>query len=180
MARSSLPSPKRYARVLLELALAHGVLGEWRGILQDMAAAAANEEFAALLEARGIPDGDKEAAVRAALPAATEVGYNLIMILAKKRALALLPRIEQEFETAADEQEGLQYVEVRTAVPIDDATQEGIAQGLRGFLGKDVRLATRVDPAVLGGMVLRIGDRVIDGSARGRLKALRHSLVLTG
>jgi F-type H+-transporting ATPase subunit delta len=102
------------------------------------------------------------------------------MILAKKRALALLPRIQQEFETAADEQEGLQYVEVRTAVPIDDATQEGIAQGLRGFLGKDVRLAARVDPAVLGGMVLRIGDRVIDGSARGRLQALRHSLVLTG
>ena len=176
MARTALPSPKRYARVLLELAQARNALGEWRGILQEMSIAVSSDELVALLEAPGVPEEEKQRAMRLVLPDATELGYNLLALLARRRALALLPRIQGEFEAAADALEGLQRVEVRTAVALDDRAQGRVAEGLKGMLGKEVRLATQVDPSILGGMVLRIGDRVIDGSVRGRLQAMRQSL----
>lgn len=176
MARTALPSPKRYARVLLELAQARKALGEWRGILQEMSIAVSSEEFVALLEAPGAPEEEKQRVMRAALPGATELGYNLLVLLARRRALALLPRIQGEFEAGADGLEGVQRVEARTAVPLDDRARERVAEGLKGMLGKEVRLETQVDPSILGGMVLQIGDRVIDGSARGRLQAMRQSL----
>lgn len=176
MARTALPSPKRYARVLLELAQARNALGEWRGILQEMSIAVSSGELVALLEAPGVTEEEKQRAIREVLPAATELGYNLLALLARRRALRLLPRIQGEFEAAADALQGLQRVEVLTAVPLDDRAQGRVAEGLKGMLGKEVRLATQVDPSILGGMVLRIGDRVIDGSARGRLQAMRQAL----
>ena len=176
MAGRSLPSPKRYARVLLELAQARGEVESWRGILQDMAEAAANPDFAALLEAPGLSAEEKLAAAREVLPDATELGYNLLVLLARRRAVNLLSRIQEEFEAGADVLEGVQRVEVRTAVLLDQGQQRRITEGLQASLGLEVRLTARVDPALLGGMVVRIGDRVIDGSTRGRLQALRHSL----
>jgi F-type H+-transporting ATPase subunit delta len=160
----------------LELAQARNALEEWRGILGEMSIAVSSDDLVALLEAPGAPEEEKQRAMRVVLPGATEVGYNLLALLARRRALSLLPRIQGEFEAAADALEGLQRVEVLTAVPLDDSAQARVAEGLKGMLGKEVRLATQVDASILGGMVLRIGDRVIDGSARGRLQAMRRSL----
>jgi F-type H+-transporting ATPase subunit delta len=141
-----------------------------------MAVAAASEGFVGLLEAPEVPAEQKQAAMRRVFPDATERGYTLLTILARRRALRLLPRIRDEFEVAADALEGFQRVQVRTAVPIDSGVQQRIVQQFTAFLGREARVAAQVDPALLGGMVVRIGDRVMDGSARGRLQALRQSL----
>ena len=110
MARTALPSPKRYARVLLELAQARNALGEWRGILQEMSIAVSSDQLVVLLENPGAPEEEKQRTVRAVLPGATELGYSLLGLLARRRALRLLPRIQGEFEAAADVLEGLQRV----------------------------------------------------------------------
>jgi F-type H+-transporting ATPase subunit delta len=67
--------------------------------------------------------------------------------------------------------------EVRTAVALDDERREAIASRIREWTGKQVEIETEVDPELLGGAVIRIGDQLIDGSTRGRLRGLREQLV---
>lgn len=176
MAVRSLPSPKRYARVLLELAQERGELAQWRRTLQQMAVAVEDATAVSILESPGLTPRVKQAALRELLPGLSEMGYNFLGLLARRRALALLPRVLAEFESAADAAQGVQRVEVRTAVPLEETQQRRIAQGLAAALGKEVRLVARVEPALLGGMVVRVGDRVMDGSTRGRLQAMRQTL----
>ena len=173
----SLPSPKRYARALMELAQARGDVEGWEGILTEMAAAAAREEFVVLLQAPGVKLEEKLEALCQVLPEATELGYNFLALLIQRRAVTLLPRIQQEFQALADTARGVQQVEVRSAVDLDQGEQRRIQEQLAAWLGKDVRLTARVEPELLGGLVMRIGDRLLDGSARGRLEALRRSLL---
>ena len=104
--------------------------------------AVSSHEFVALLEAPGVPEEEKQRAMRAVLPGATEVGYNLLALLARRRALTLLPRIQGEFEAAADALEGLQRVEVRTAVALDDRAQERVAEEQQAALGPIERRLT--------------------------------------
>ncbi|HCH08964.1 MAG TPA: F0F1 ATP synthase subunit delta, partial [Dehalococcoidia bacterium] len=67
-----------------------------------------------------------------------------------------------------------------TAIPLDDDEQRRVTQMLSAMSGRDVRLTTRIDAEILGGMIIRIGDRVMDGSTRSRLQAMRRELAERG
>jgi F-type H+-transporting ATPase subunit delta len=71
---------------------------------------------------------------------------------------------------------GLDVAEVRSAVPLDDATVQRLAAALARSVGREVEVRTVVDPTVLGGIVARVGDTVIDGSVRNRLESLRTAM----
>ena len=79
-----------------------------------------------------------------------------------------------------DEQEGRERAVVRSAVPLEAAHVERLAGYLGELVGKDVDVTTAVDPAILGGLVARVGDRLIDGSVRTRLQDMRKSLAESG
>ena len=67
-----------------------------------------------------------------------------------------------------------------TAEPLDATAQAGLATKLSAFVGRQVQMETQVDPAIIGGVVARIGDQLIDGSVRGRLESLRRRLAAGG
>jgi F-type H+-transporting ATPase subunit delta len=90
----------------------------------------------------------------------------------------LLPPILVEFEHLVREARGVLEADVTVARPLTEAERQEILQRLRTLTGKEVQIQVGVDPAILGGVVVRIGDQVIDASVAGRLDRLRQDLAV--
>jgi F-type H+-transporting ATPase subunit delta len=102
---------------------------------------------------------------------------NLLRILAVKQRLYLLPPILREFEELERTARGMAEAHIVVARPVDEQEEKGIADQLTQSIGKTVEVRIEVDPAILGGIVVRIGDRLIDASVAGNLQRLRQQMV---
>ena len=176
MPQRSQASPKRYAQALFQLGRSSENLDEWRENLERLAEVVGNQEALGLLEAPGIKLQDKLAMLKEALPQVMPLAHNLAAQLVQRRAVGIVPQVLEEFQRALDTHQGLQRAEVVTAVPLLDAERNRIAARLAASFGTEVEVAARVDPSLLGGLMVRVGDRVLDGTSRGRLEAMRQSL----
>jgi F-type H+-transporting ATPase subunit delta len=105
-----------------------------------------------------------------------QAGKNFIVLLAEKQRLALLPEIALQFEQLKAAQEKSVDVNLTTAYALDDAQQQQLAQALSTKLGREVKLTSQVDKSILGGVVVRSDDLVIDGSVRARLAKLAEAM----
>jgi F-type H+-transporting ATPase subunit delta len=101
---------------------------------------------------------------------------NFVRILAENRRLALLPEIIELYEMRRAEAEAIVEANVTSAYVLTDAEQHKISEALKRRLGREVRVTAHVDASLLGGIVIRAGDLVIDGSVRGRIAALATHL----
>ena len=101
---------------------------------------------------------------------------NLTRLLVERGRAGLLPRVLDEYDRLADAAAGRVRAEVITAVELDGTAQKRLAAGLRERLGSSVETTVTHDPSIVGGLVIRIGDRVIDGSVRTRLQQLQAAL----
>ena len=104
------------------------------------------------------------------------LAINLMLLLTSRNLVHLLPDIADRFQELLDAHNGVERAEAVSAVPLDDGQRERIRSALSEMTGKDVRLTVRADPDILGGVIIRIGDRVLDGSARTRLQSMRREL----
>jgi len=102
---------------------------------------------------------------------------NLAHLLVSKGRTDAAVAIAEQFARLAEEHRGLARAKAITAVPLSEADLQTLTTRLREKTGRQVVLETEVDPSILGGVVVQIGDRLIDGSTRARLEALRDSLV---
>jgi F0F1-type ATP synthase delta subunit len=89
----------------------------------------------------------------------------------------LAAQIAEEFRVLLDEQRGIAWAEVLTAIPLDEEQKRRVAARLGEVTGKQVNVDAAVDPSILGGLIARIGDTLIDGSTRSRLLALKKELM---
>src|SRR3970282_522989 len=96
--------------------------------------------------------------------------------LAENRRLALLPEIIELYEMRRAEAEAIVEADVTSAYALSDAEQRKISEALKRRLGREVRVTARGDASLVGGIVIRAGDLVIDGSVRGRIAALATHL----
>ena len=103
---------------------------------------------------------------------------NLLRILTIKHRMLLVPAIADELERRMREARGITEASVTVARPIDDRERTEIAQRLGQVLGKEVEIHTHVDEAIIGGIVIRVGDQLIDASVAGRLERLRQELAV--
>jgi F-type H+-transporting ATPase subunit delta len=103
---------------------------------------------------------------------------NLLRMLVSQQRIYLLPGVYREFELLDRAARGVTEATVRVARPISDVDQRQIADRLAQMTGKMVELHTEIDPSILGGVVVRLGDRLIDASVAGRLQRLRHRLAV--
>ncbi|MBI2936528.1 MAG: F0F1 ATP synthase subunit delta [Chloroflexi bacterium] len=170
------PTPKRYAQAVFELARERGQVDQWQEDLQAMVNAARSTGFAMLLETPNVSLSDKVQAIQEILPQLAPLASNLLALLAQHRAVAFLPRIQEEFQKLLDASVGVQRALAVTAIPLAQGDQERVARHLKEVWDREIVLSTRIDPSILGGMVIQVGDRVLDGSTRGRLQALRKTL----
>ena len=97
-------------------------------------------------------------------------------LLAKNRRLTQLGNVIRAFNTLAARHRGEINAEVTSAHPLDDDQLDAIRKNLRTRMGRDIAVDTNVDPAILGGLVVKIGSRMIDGSIRTKLNNLAHAM----
>ena len=102
---------------------------------------------------------------------------NFLYVIIDRRRSGILDQIAEAFETALDERLGIVRADVKSAAPLSDHQQSDLQQELSRVSGKQVRCDFSIDPALIGGVVARIGSTVYDGSVRSQLETLREQLV---
>ncbi len=167
---------KRYARAAFEVALEHGTLDRWSEDLQLIAAVMDDAKALALLSNTKVPLPERYRLLENTLSGVDAKSMNLAKLLVAKGRAALAPQITEAYLGLVDEHRGVAHASVVTAVPLDDAERGAVEKRLGEISGKQVIAHTEVDPNIIGGLVARIGDKVVDGSTRGKLMALRRSL----
>jgi len=170
-------SAKRYAEAVFEIAKAGQRFDGWRADLASLGEAAKNADFVGLVESPRLSTDQKRAALKATLPGIGEEAVNLATVLfVKGRFAALAAPIAVQFDQMLDEDRGILRAEAVTAVELDAGRKDGIARTLSEATGRQVQVTYRVDPGIVGGMVVRLGDRVLDGSVSSHLRGLRRAL----
>ncbi len=101
---------------------------------------------------------------------------NLVSLLAENGRLQLLPEIRELYETMKADSERTMQVEVRSAYELKPAESKALAAALKKRLGRDITISSELDPGLIGGVHIRAGDLVIDGSIRGKLEQLATEL----
>jgi F-type H+-transporting ATPase subunit delta len=169
----------RYAQALFELAKDQGELAAVSADLKGLKAMCADSAdlrtliFSPAFGAEGKGQGLAAVADAAKLSATTRKFLGLLA--ANRRASALLAVIAG-FERLAAADRGAVSALVTTALPLTDAQTKSLAAALRTALGKDPEIETRVDPAILGGLKVRVGSRLFDASLKSRLNSLKFAL----
>jgi len=101
---------------------------------------------------------------------------NVLRLLLDRGRFAVVPAVHSVFDDLADAEEGVVEVELVVAAELAPETEKKIAARVHEATGRRVELARRVDPEILGGLILRIGDVIVDGSVKGRIRQLRRRL----
>lgn len=166
---------RRYAQAAFSIARDRGEVAAWRTDVSDMATVLAESELAPMFADPAIPAEQKFRVLERVLEVAPLV-MNLAKLLIQKGRSQDARAVADAFNRLADEYEGIAHAEVTTAVPLTEEQLASIRARLGQQLGKQVVATSRVDPAIIGGAIVRVGDRLIDGSIRTRLKLLRREL----
>jgi F-type H+-transporting ATPase subunit delta len=168
---------KRHAQAAFEIALERNELQVWRDDLERLAEAVKDPTLFTFLESPGIHLDEKVRILRDGLEGLNPLVVNLALLLVSRGRLGLLNDIVLEYGRLVDEDRGVAHAEVATAVTLEPEERDKLAGRLSDLVGREIVLTTRVDPAIVGGLVARVGDKLIDGSTKSRLHALRVSLM---
>jgi F-type H+-transporting ATPase subunit delta len=174
---------RRYARALLDVALQKGTAEPLRAELQAMVALIeAHPELAGILAHPAVSAERKRKVVGAvaAKVGASELMTRLLTIMGERDRLSLLPMVSAAYAKLWNAHQGVVAAEAVSAVPLDEAQTRAVASALARASGRAVDLSARVDPRLLGGMLVNMEGRTYDGSVRARLLALRRTLAGTG
>ena len=161
-----------YAQAVFEKAVA-----SWLDPLKTIAASLAQSSMIEKLDDAGVPFSKKQEMLRPVFPAdaSTEV-QNFLFLLASKNEINLLPEIVKEFDRFVQRTDLVEAAKVTSAVPLMDAEKQALEAKLRRQFGNEIIFDYVVDPTILGGVIVRAGDKVIDGSVAGKLAALKERL----
>lgn len=170
---------ENYAETLLELAARDGEEERYGELLATVAALYADlEGFRSFLETPGIPAAEKKQMLRSVLSdKVPPLFVNFLLVVVDKRRQRLLPAIEKAYRSLLDQRAGRVHATVRLALEPDDELRARIVEALSERLGANVVPHFLKDERLLGGVVVRVGDRVMDGSLRRRLDDLRSGLI---
>jgi F-type H+-transporting ATPase subunit delta len=169
---------RRYAQAVFDIAKEEGSLDRWLADLKTLAGLFGNQETIDLLED---PKITRDAQYKIVDDIVSKVNVNplsgnFIKLLVERHRLESLPRIVEIFEDLYNREKGIVVADVTTAVPLDDARRKEVADRLATITGKTVELRTHTDPSILGGIIARIGDELIDASVATRLALLAERL----
>ena len=176
MARRDTAS-RRYAEAAFQVAAAGDALDRWQADLAVLGEALAIPEMRAAMEHPAVPFADKERVLRRVV---TDVGaepMNLVLLMIRRGRPGAIPAMRRHFEELVRRQRGIARAEVRSALPLDPGDRVELEHTLVRLAGRQVELTELLDPDLIGGISVRIGDQLYDASVRSRLERLRARLI---
>ncbi len=166
-----------YAKAAFEFARDDKDLAGWQSALSQAAAVSVDPSVEALLDSPSLTTADKGKKFGEICgDSLNEKQRNFVNALSENNRLDLLPQVSELFELYKANQEKTVDVEIQTAFEISGELEQKLASTLKTKLDRDVELSTVVDKSLIGGALIRAGDTVIDGSARGRLAKLSEAM----
>jgi F-type H+-transporting ATPase subunit delta len=170
-------SARRYAEAAFEIADRDGSLEEWLSQLESAGEALGQPEVARMLANPALPISVRGDAIRRALNGKlSDKALNLVLLLLRRGRIDLLPAVAREFRAQYERRQGIVRATVISATPLNEAEQRALREKLGQMANGTIEMTVQIDPAILGGVIVRLGDRMIDGSVRGRLERLRSRL----
>jgi F-type H+-transporting ATPase subunit delta len=166
-----------YARALLEVALEQGKLDVVRDQLAQLAdALAANRQLAIFFFSPYFTTDEKKSGLARVVQDADPTLINFINVLIENHRMPVIFRIRDEYQRLWEQENRMLPVEITSAVELDPKTAESLGRTIGERTGRRVELAARVDPQIIGGIVLRVGNSILDASIRNRLEQLRRQV----
>jgi F-type H+-transporting ATPase subunit delta len=169
---------RRYAQAVFELAKETNQLEKWADDLKVISQVFEESHIAYQLDNPKVTREKKINLISVVLK--TEVSpaaFNLAVLLVTRHRSRFAGAIANEYTRLWNDLRGVAIAEVTTAVPVDAEQENAIVARLSTMTGKKITIHSKVDPTIIGGVIARIGDTLIDGSVKSRLDALRKSLV---
>ena len=174
---------KRYAQAIYEMATSaeprevEKTLDAWAKDFSRISEALSGEEFRVFLKHAKVPFDRKVEAIHEALgKRVNPLARNLLCVMVSQGLSDMATEVESEFQGLLDERRGVERVSVYSAIALRSRERKRIARFVEKMTSKKVELEAHVDPAIIGGLVLRIGDKLLDGSTRTKLEGLREEL----
>lgn len=167
---------RRYAEAAFETARAADAIDAWEGDLARLRELVADPELNALVTHPAVPHADKERVMRRAAGPVNAEALNLVLLMVRRGRVRGIGAMVEHFEALVRRHRGVALAEVRTALPLDESQRDAISARLHELTGEKIQINQVVDPSLIGGIRVRIGDRLYDASVRNRLERLRARL----
>jgi ATP synthase F1 delta subunit len=166
-----------YARALFEVAKERDILDEIHDDLGAFTKALdENRELAVFFFSPYFSSEEKKSGLERAVTGADPIFMNFLETLLERHRMPVIFRMRARFEQLWDEEKKLLPVEITSSVQLDKAIVQSIGERIGEQTGQKVELSSKVDPEILGGLVVRVGNFVLDASIRNRLNQLRKQV----
>ena len=167
---------RRYAEAAFDLGRSDGTLDAWDRDLARLRDALAQDDLRALMEHPAIPFADKERVLRRAVGDVSAEAISLVLLMVRRGRPRAIARMTEHFASLVRRERGVALAEIRTALPLDEAQRTAVTDRLGELTGDEIEINEVVDESLIGGITVRIGDRLYDASVRNRLERLRARL----
>lgn len=167
---------RRYAQAMFKIALERDELDRWQSDLKKIVSLSGDAAFAALLESPQFRFEDKAKLIQERLGAVNPLALNLVYLLVSRGRLGMAGEIAEEYHRLLDSHRGIEHAEAITAIPLEEEDRLGLEQRLGNIIGKKIVLEISVDSNLVGGLIVRVGGKLLDGSTRSKLLALKKEL----
>jgi F-type H+-transporting ATPase subunit delta len=167
---------KRYSQAIFEIAKEKNTLNKWSEDLSRIVSLSQNPEFVAVIDNPRFSFDDKFKLVSNQLKSSDPLVLNMVKLLISRGNFGLVSEIYSEYNGLLDSYHGMEKAEVTTAVELEDKEKVALVERLESLTGKKINLTVKVDPTIIGGIIVRIGGKLIDGSSSSQLSALNSEM----
>ena len=168
-------APRRYAEAILDLATAEKAVEAYRASLDSLAAGISPQSIRALRDP-SVPVTQRLAAIEAVTKGQPKAIRSVLLLLEQRDRIALLPDIARAYGDLVDRRAGIVEAKITTAVPLEATQRRAVVERLEKSSGHKLKATFSVDPSLIGGAVIQLGDHQVDSSVRAQLHALRTQL----
>lgn len=170
-------STRRYAQAIFEIAKEKDSLESWLQELTLLSETSQNSEFVSVINSPTVASNQKKVFVNKIFSDSISVlGKNLILLLGSNSNFEMVSEITELFQKMMDADKGVEKAEIISAVKLSKDDEKKIMAMIKLMINKDVQLINTIDPKILGGFIATVGDKIIDGSTKSKLSAMRKDL----
>ena len=167
---------KRYSQAVFEIALETKELDRWQSDLRKIVSLGEDAAFTTLIESPKLRFNDKARLLSERLGDINPLALNLAYLLVARGSFSMVGEIADGYQRLLDNYRGIEQSEVVTAIPLDDEDEKRLEERLGAIVEKKVVIKPEVDSNLIGGVVARIGGKLLDGSTRSQLEALKREM----